>query len=260
MKFGVCIGSDAERLRILASLGFDYAEGGCGAINALTDEEFEPFLEVKNTLDFPMPVANGFIPGDIKLCGPDFSRDKVVAYLTKLYSRLDKLGTKLVIFGSGKARNVPEGMKLDDGLAEVVDCLKNIICPMAAEHGITIVIEPLRTQESNILNTVHESAEIARKSGIPNLKVLADVYHMVSMDEGYEYLSGLEGMLLHAHTSNPILGDARRVYPKKSDSFSQTPFLSALAAVGTQRCSLEAGCDDFAVDAAEALEVLRNAL
>lgn len=260
MKFGACIGTDPVRLRILSELGYDYAESGCGSLCAITEEEFQEFLKVKEELDFPVIVANGFFPRDIKLAGPESDKQQIRDYLTKLFGRTDKLGIKRIIFGSGRARDIPDCMSREDGIKEIIFDLKEIICPMAAEHGIEIVIEPLRTQESNILNTVHEGIEMMDIAGIDNLKVLADVYHMVCMDEPFDYLAGLKGRLVHAHTSTPIGGDERRVYPKRGDGFDQRPFIQNLIAAGVETCSLEAGAEDYRAEAEEALKVLKAAL
>ncbi len=260
MKFGACIGTDAKKLEILKELGFDYAESGCGAISGLTDEEFEAFLAAKERIGLPMIAANGFFPKNIKLTGPESDPEQIKAYLEKLISRAGKLGIKSFIFGSGGAREIPESLTIEQGREKLVEVVKTIICPMAAQKGIRIVIEPLRTEECNILNTVHEGVEFMAKAGCDNLFVLADVYHMVCMAEPFDYLAGLSGKLVHAHTSNPVGGNTRRVYPTVNDEFDQVPFLKNLAAAGCEYCSLEAGTgDDYRADAKAALECLRAA-
>lgn len=260
MKFGACIGTDCERLKAIKALGFDYAESGCGSINAISEEEFEAFASLREELDVPIPVANGFFPKNIRLAGPERDDGAIRAYLEKLIPRAKHLGIRRFIFGSGGARRIPEDMSREDGLNAVIDVLKTVICPMCAAAGMDVVIEPLRTQECNILNTVHEGVLCMELAQIPNLFVLADVYHMVEMGEGYEdYLPTLRGKLMHAHTSNPIGGEERRVYPKAGDGFDQKPFIAALQGAGCETCSVEAGTDDFAAEAKAALAVLRAA-
>jgi len=54
--------------------------------------------------------------------------------------------------------------------------------------GVTLVIEPLNRKESNQCNHVMDGVAWARKTGLPNVKGLADFYHM---DEESEPLSML---------------------------------------------------------------------
>ena len=260
MKFGACCSADIERVRILKELGYDYAEGGCGAITSLNDSDFEKYYSDFLKIGLPMPVANGFFPSEIKLAGPESNKLKIEEYLNKFFTRADMLGIKKVIFGSGGARNIPDSMSLEGGIDEIIDDLKNIICPMAAEHGITVVIEPLRKEECNILNTVKESVEIINRANIENLKVLADVYHMICMNEPLDSIKNLNGILVHAHTSNPVGGDKRRIYPAAHDGFNQKDFISNLLSAGVETCSVEAGTEDFYNDAKNALPVLKAAL
>lgn len=260
MKFGACIGTDTQKLRILKELGYDYAESSCGAISGLTDEEFEAFLAAKEEIGLPMIAANGFFPKNIKLTGPESDKQAIKDYLEKLIYRADKLGIKSFVFGSGGAREIPDTITMEQGREELIADLRDIICPMAAAKGISIVIEPLRTKECNILNTVRDGIELMADAKCDNLFVLADVYHMVCMNEPFEYLEGLRGRLVHAHTSNPVGGDSRRVYPKAGDGFDQYDFLKSLVAAGVETCSLEAGTGDYRTDAEEALRVLKSAL
>lgn len=260
MKFGACCSADIDRIRILKEIGYDYAEGGCGAIAALSCDEFQNFYtEFKNT-GFPMPVANGFFPPEIKLAGEQSNKKTITDYLEKLFTRADLLGIKNIVFGSGGARNIPASMSLNEGINEIKNNLKEIICPMAAQHNITIIIEPLRKEECNIFNTVKESVNIIDELKIDNLKVLADVYHMVCMNEPIDSIKDLNGILVHAHTSNPVGGETRRIYPAPGDGFNQKDFISALISAGVQTCSVEAGTADFYKEAKNALPVLKAAL
>ena len=260
MKFGACCSADIERVRILKQLGYDYAEGGCGAISSLSDDDFEIFYTEFLKINLPMPVANGFFPSEIKLAGPQSNKKTVEEYLKIFFKRADLLGIEKVIFGSGGARNIPDSMSINDGIDEIIWDLKNIICPIAAEHKITVVIEPLRKEECNIFNTVRESVEIIKQTKIENLKVLADVYHMICMSEPLDSIKRLNGILVHAHTSNPVGGNTRRVYPKQNDGFNQKDFISNLISAGVETCSVEAGTENFFEDAKNALPVLKAAL
>ena len=103
--------------------------------------------------------------------------------------------------------------------------------------------------------------EIAKRTNSPFIKVLADVAHMYVQNEAMELLREYEGIVVDAHTSNPDPDkslDCKRIYPKKSDEFSQASFINELKAIGVEHCSIEANVLDFEQDVINAYEVLKE--
>jgi len=114
----------------------------------------------------PTPNANLFLPGSLKLTGPEAATpEQQMAYVTKAFTRLERLGVKILCFGSGGARRVPDGFSKDEAFAQLVAFGKRI-APEAKAHGITVVIEPLRQQETNIINSAAEGLTIGRASRV----------------------------------------------------------------------------------------------
>jgi sugar phosphate isomerase/epimerase len=58
-----------------------------------------------------------------------------------------------------------------------LECLW-IVCDFAARAGVTVLLEPLNRYECDYINTLADGAAIAREVGAPNLKLLADTFHM----------------------------------------------------------------------------------
>lgn len=152
-------------------------------------------------------------------------------------------------------------MSLEQGRAEIVDFLKNLVVPVAEKYDIPVAIEPLRPEECNAINTVADGVEIAEKVGSPYIRVLADVAHMYVQNEPMESLLDYKGWLIHAHTSNPAPAaemGRKRIYPASDDAFSQKSFFEPLKAVGVETCSIEAEAIDFEQDAKNAYDVLKD--
>lgn len=63
---------------------------------------------------------------------------------------------KVVVFGSGGARRVPEGFPQAGGLCPAGGAVPGAHRPAAAAHGITCCVEPLNQKETNILTTSGE--------------------------------------------------------------------------------------------------------
>ena len=74
--------------------------------------------------------------------------------------RVMLIGAKVVVFGSGKARLVPDDFARADAEAQLVDFLQ-LVAEETAEHDLTLAIEPLNRRESNILNSVAEGVVLA---------------------------------------------------------------------------------------------------
>lgn len=255
MKFGVCIGTDIEKMKYIKSLGFDYAESHCQEI-VRKDKEY---LDAMKATGIPVIAANCFI--GMKVVGEEKDETKIKEYLETLFANASYLGLKHLVFGSSGARRIPDGMTLEDGRAEIVDFLKNLVAPLAEKYNLPVAIEPLRPEECNAINTVADGVEIAKRAGSPYIKVLADVAHMYVQNESMESLLEYKGMIIHAHTSNPDPApelDKKRIYPKEGDSFSQSSFVNALKAIGVEYCSIEADVLDFESDARDAYEVLKE--
>lgn len=255
MKFGVCVGTDIEKMKYIKALGYDYAESHCQEIVKADKDK----LDAMKATGLPVVAANCFI--GMRIVGEEKNEAEIKEYLETLFEKASYLGLEYLVFGSSGARRIPDGMSLEDGRAEIVDFLKNLVVPVAEKYNLPVAIEPLRPEECNAVNTIADGIEIAKKVDSPLVKVLADVAHMYVQNEAVGSLLDYKGWIVHAHTSNPApdpsLGK-KRIYPKNGDEFSQASFVKVLKAVGVEHCSIEADVIDFESDARDAYEVLKE--
>lgn len=255
MKIGVCCGADIEKMKYIKALGYDYAESHCQEIARADDEKIEAIKAV----GLPVLAANCFI--SLRVVGEEKNEAAIKDYLENLFSKANRLGLDYLVFGSSGARRIPEGMSLEQGRAEIVDFLKNLVVPVAEKYNLPVAIEPLRPEECNAINTVDDGVEIAKRVDSPFIKVLADVAHMFVQNEDLKKLAGYKGFMIHAHTSNPDPAPEsgrKRIYPAAADAFSQADFFEALKAAGVETCSIEAEVIDFEEDAKNAYAVLKD--
>lgn len=174
-----------------------------------SDADFEQNAKMAKECPVPTESANGFFPSDIRLTGPDAELERAVRYTEVAMRRASEIGLKTAVLGSGAARSIPEGWPRERAEEQFCNLL-GMIGPIAKKYGVTIVIEPLRSQECNFINTVKEGYEIAKKVKHPNVRVLADIYHMTQEKEGPEsiLLAGSK-YLRHVH----IAENAKRTAP-----------------------------------------------
>ncbi len=255
MKFGVCVGTDIEKMKIIKNLGFDYAESHCQEIA----KKDKAYLDEMMATDLPVVAANCFI--GMRIIGEEKDEDSIREYLAKLFENASYLGIKYLVFGSSGARRIPDGMSLEEGRKQIVDFLKNEVVPFAEKYSIIVAIEPLRPEECNAINTVFDGVEAAKAVDSPYVKVLADVAHMYVQNESMESLLEYKDWVVHAHTSNPDPDnslDCKRIFPAENDEFSQASFVESLKAIGVEHCSIEANVLNFESDAKKAYDVLKH--
>ncbi|HEY3329132.1 MAG TPA: sugar phosphate isomerase/epimerase family protein [Capsulimonadaceae bacterium] len=256
MRFGVCTG--IENIGVLEAAGYDYIELSVAGHLApeKPDSEVMPALEAAFAGSTIKPEAyNGFLPGDLRVTGPVIDKARQEAYAEVACRRVAQLGGDTIVFGSGGARRVPEGFDKNEAYDQITEFLKRI-APIAARHGVTIVIEPLCAGECNILNGVAESMEIVERVGESSIQVLSDLYHVATDEQSYRETADAGEHLRHVHVATK---EGRRAPVTADTEFITDYFRSVLAAGYDGRVSVEGAWTSVADQAAEVLATLKAA-
>jgi D-psicose/D-tagatose/L-ribulose 3-epimerase len=253
VQVGVCTAlKDIDAAR---TAGFEYLELGTSEIAALSDADYESALARIKQLGLPVPVTNLFLPATLKVTGPEVDREEQIRYVRKAFARLSRLGTGIVVFGSGGARRVPEGFPKEDAFKQLVEFGRRMALE-ARTHDITIAVEPLRRQETNIINSAAEGLELVDAVDHPNFQLMIDFYHLASEREDPAIVLKAREHLRHLHMANP----QGRVFPLTWDEYDYAPFFANLRMIGyEQRISIEASAKEFPLDAPRAISLLRQA-
>lgn len=255
MRFGVCAAPEA--LEILTAAGFDYLEPSVTGILQPEQPEAEilpPLISAFSNARLKPEVFNLFLPGDLKVVGPDTDDYRQALYLDAAFRRVAELGGKIVVFGSGGARRIPDGWPPATAHRQLLAFLKpcGII---AAQFGVTVAIEPLNTAECNFINSVAEAVALTEEVNHPNIGVLSDLYHITQDRQSYSETRDAISSLRHVHVAG-----ANRCAPAAADYEYLREYFTVLKAAGyAGRISIEANWDSLAAQAAEAREVLGRA-
>ena len=251
MKFGCCC--PIENAAIAHDAGFDYIE--CTVVSLLpeaTESIFAPILEKYQASPIPILACNVFLPGDLKVVGPELDQPRIQAYVQTAMRRVMLIGAEVVVFGSGKARMVPAGFERATAEDQIVDFLR-LVADEAEQHDITVVIEPLNRRESNILNSVPEGDAMAARVDRPAIRNLADFYHMEEENEPLRNLVACKERLAHVHVA-----DSGRRAPG-TGSYPYAEFVEQLRlAQYDSMVSIECRWEDFATEAGPACAYLRK--
>lgn len=256
MKIGVCVG--IENAEIAAKAGFSYLEFSLSQLAAMEDGEFEALCKKVQTAPIPVLCCNGFMPGTIKVTGPEADVQAWHAYLEKALSRAAAVGIKTAVFGSGASRSVPEGWPFEKAWQQLAAFFKTA-AGYAEKYDVKIAIEPLRRQECNILNLVSEATQMAAWVDSDHVGVLADTFHMLASHEPWEAMEKAGDKLWHVHISSPLPDMSSRVFPYAGDGSDYAAVFKVLFQAGYQgNVSVEAGAADFAAEAKKAAALLNS--
>lgn len=261
MKLGICgyltgrnaDGSEFDLPNAAKQAGFDYIELPLSTLAGLSEDEFTRVGAALESCGLPCEACNRFFPGSLRLTGPEVISQKIHAYLELVLMRAEMIGAKVIVFGSGGARNVPDAFPKEQAWVQLVEMLR-IAGQIAARHGIFIAIEPLNSAECNLINTAAEGFSLARLVDHSNVGLLMDIYHMVKEGEDFGIAITARSVLGHAHFAEP----KQRGFPLAVDS-TMRAFIDALERANYPgRLSLEANFSNFQREAPLALEVMRT--
>jgi D-psicose/D-tagatose/L-ribulose 3-epimerase len=252
VRIGYC--GPLKDIDAVKTAGFDYMEVRTSEIAALSDADFDNAAAKFKQVGLPVLAANLFIPANIKITGPNVDKDRQMEYVRLALDRVSRLGVRLVVFGSGGARQVPEGFSKQEAFEQLVDFGKRI-APEARSRNITIAIEPLRQQESNIINNTADELAWVNAVNDPNIQLMIDFYHFSVEKQDPSEILTVQNHLRHLHMANPN----GRVMPLKWDEYNYGPFFAVLRQIHYDRLiSLEVSNGDLA-EGPQAIALLRRA-
>ena len=242
-----------EIVESLAEIGYDYIELSLSDLTALPEPAFASFVERVNRSGLHCEACNNFFPRRVRLTGSQARLDDALTYAAEAMDRAARIGAETIVFGSSGAKNVPAGFPVDAAWKQIGELLRHL-GPMAAQRRLTIAIEPINRQESNIVTLAAEGLRLVREVNHPSVQLLIDFYHLMMEKEDLEIVAEAGPALHHLHFAQ-VKG---RSFPAEADDASQE-FFRALRRIGyAQRCSVEAYTTDFAPDARRALSLLKQ--
>ena len=161
------------------------------------EEAFEKNLEKLATCPLPILACNGFIrPAHLHCVGPEANHDLILEWSATAFRRLKKAGGKFIVFGSAGARKLPDGWAKEKADEQFVSLLKRL-GPLAEAQGVTVTVEQLQEKECNYINHLAEGAALIRAAGHPNVRMLADLYHMACMGDTPADLKAAMDVVVH---------------------------------------------------------------
>jgi sugar phosphate isomerase/epimerase len=200
MQFGIC--AAVESAQDIKSAGADFLEESVQNLlqGQLSDAKWRGGERAGNCI-LPLPAANCLLPGMLKIVGPSVAFDQLRTYMATVFRRAKTVGIKILVFGSAAARNLPEGFDRQRARKQILEFLAMAV-PMAAEHSITLVAEPLSRDESNIIHTLAEAMSYVHEISHPNFQCLLDTFHFWANDDNLADLQACAKQIRHVHVAD----------------------------------------------------------
>jgi sugar phosphate isomerase/epimerase len=253
MKFGIC--TSTANAAAAKDAGWDYLEEAATGLlqGFLPDEEWTGGARAAGS---PVPViaVNLLIPASLRLTGPTVDLNALRTYLTRVFDRAVKVGVSKLAFAGGAARTVPAGFDHWEARDQLVECLR-LTGDLAGSRGLTIALEPLRSQECNLVNTMLEVLAVVREVDRPSVACLFDSFHVWSAQESLENLKEAAPRVRHIHVAD-LEG---RVAPGESGTSDYRPAFGTLKRDGyDETISVEASGFDVASAGRRVLDFLKR--
>lgn len=253
IRVGICRGP--SQAQAVANAGAAYIEASVRNF-LVPDQAEEVFLGHLKTIrdaGLATPACNSFLPGTIKSVGPDRDLAKLMEWAEIAFQRAQHASVKHVIYGSGGSRRIPEKYSRAQARREFVEVLEGM-ATIAQKYGVIICIEPLRSWETNFINTLGEGAELCELVNHRHVGLVCDYYHVTQEGHGPDEVSRYAKFIHTLH----IAEDKDRQPPgTHGDDFR--PFFRMLRETGfTGNCSIECRWTDLDAQAPVAVSVLKR--
>jgi D-psicose/D-tagatose/L-ribulose 3-epimerase len=235
MRYGFCTGLasptmeavDYELLERIKKAGYDYAEFPLMLLERLSDSQFDFLLGELDRLQLGCDCCCDMFPKSIRIVGPGVNSTIIGSYLQRIFSRATSIGTKKIVLGSVSSRNLPDGYTTEEGYGQLTALIVSRILPLCVKHGISIVIEPIRSAVCNFINTLPEGMALVHRVDSPHVTLMADSIHMLSEHEDPNHICQYISSLDHVHIS-----EMGRGLPEDSFSLGIQRILECLKMVG----------------------------
>jgi len=166
-----------ETFHKAAEYGFDGVELALHRADDIETAKLDNLLEKNGLCVSAISTGQVYADGGLCLTHEDAEiRKKTLNILCDLVELAGEYGQ---IVNLGRVRGSIFSEKSQGYFLENVQ----LLCEAAEKNGTTIILEPVNRYEINFINSLDDGAELIRKSGLSNLKLMPDVFHMNIEDD-----------------------------------------------------------------------------
>jgi len=163
-----------------AKLGFDAIELFPPGPDAVNSAELRALLDDHGLSLAAVGTGAGWVKHKLSLTSADEStRDKALDFVKRMIDFAGPFGAPVII---GSMQGRAEGVVTKHVAVRYLGHALLKLDEHAADYDTPVLYEPINRYETNLINTLGEAASLIAGSGLTNVKLLADLFHM-NMEE-----------------------------------------------------------------------------
>jgi sugar phosphate isomerase/epimerase len=204
-----------------AEVGFDAVEVFPRSAAELDETLLRSCLDRHGLKLAAMGTGAGWVVQKLRLTDHDDAvRRRATGFIGEIINVAGQFGAPAII-GSMQGR-AEGGLSHEQHLVWLAEALDEL-APRAADHGTTLLIEPLNRYETNLINSVADGVTLIGSLKAKNVKLLCDLFHMNIEEPDIAVALGEAGSLVgHVH-----FADSNR----RAVGFGHTPMSPIIAAL-----------------------------
>ncbi|MGQ9596148.1 MAG: sugar phosphate isomerase/epimerase family protein [Thermoproteota archaeon] len=205
-KVAVCMPASEENLKVLSEIGIKGIEiPGSLQINPfmVSKEDLRRMRELLNSYEMSIVASNVIYPSDFShTSSSELVRNRSMEYTHKLAEVASEIECPILVWGSGRVRNISSEISSKEGYERNLRVLKEA-AKAGEEFDVKFAVEPLPKNETNFVNTMKEALELVNDVNSDFVKAMADIRHMIR--EEYDLIESLRiagRNIIHVHLAD----------------------------------------------------------
>jgi len=223
LPVGWCIRAKAPVFADAKSAGFEYVELALQDVLPLSDADFEKLAAELKRLNLPARSGYNPIPKELSLVGTNVDRAALDAHVDHLVARAAALKLDYLVLNSAASWKVPDGFPRDRAFAQLAD-FSGRFAAAAAKSGITVLLEPMRGSDSNMITNIAGALKLVETVNRPNFQLMVDYSFLRIQNDDMNELLKAGSHLRNIHISNP----PKRTYAMDDSESDYASFFAVL--------------------------------
>ena len=223
--------SDLSQVEQAASDGFDFVQPVNDFVVDLTDEQLRSQKERIQAGGAPFKACALPLPTDARVTQKGFNIYVWTEHFKTALQHMAELGCRKLVWNDGRARVLP----VEGAIAEAKEQVRQflyMLCAVAADFGMTVLVEPLGPRRTNFLNSMEETADFLSRVRVENLSSLISLRELEQIKLSLSDLFDYRQLIDHVQMDNPRSYDGPRTCPRATDDYEYGLFVHALKEAG----------------------------
>ena len=219
--------ADLEEMERAVSDGFDFVQPVNDFVADLSDKQLHSQKKRIQAGGAPFKVCAVPLPPDARVTQKGFNIYVWVEHLKNAAQRMAQLGCRKLVWSDGRARVLPVEGAIGEPKEQVRQFLY-MLCAVAADFDMTVLVEPLGPRRTNFLNTMKQTADFLSGITAENLSSLISLRELDQIEVSLSDIGVYRQLIDHVQMDNPRFYDGPRICPRREDGYDYESFLRVL--------------------------------